>query len=41
MYMYAYITGVNWEHWVPIGVPTWVLQKTSFIKVIDDIDKDD
>ena len=32
---------LHWKHWVPMGVPTWILQKTSFIKIIDKADTDD
>ena len=32
---YTYIKErVKWKHWVPIGVPIWVLQKSNFIKAV-------
>ena len=31
--------GTNWGY--RKGVPNWVLQRTNFIKIIDETDKDD
>ena len=37
--------GVNWKHWVLIGVPKWATYlgtlKNSYIKIIDKTEKDD
>ena len=38
--LYLYTKIKNGKHRVPIGVPIWVLQKTSFLKVIEKADID-
>ena len=39
--LFTTLQRVNWKHWVPIGEPISVLQKTSFNMVVDKADKND